>query len=93
MSGEPLKINGRELKFPVDWEFRVVVESARADAAREAIGKCLESHGIFSKVTEGLHSEGGRYRTLRATATLKDRETMNRLSTDLGKVDGVKFLL
>jgi len=93
MSEDPLKINGRELKFPVDWEYRVVVESDKADAAREAIGKCLESHGIFSKVTEGLRSGGGRYRTLRAAVTLKDREQMNRLSTDLGKVDGVKFLL
>lgn len=93
MSGDPLKINGRELKFPVDWEYRVVVESDKADAALEAIGKCLESHGIFSKVTEGLRSEGGRYRTLRTAVTLKDREQMNRLSADLGKVDGVKFLL
>lgn len=93
MNGEPLKMNGRELKFPVDWEYRAVVESGKADAAREAIETCLHAHGFFSKVTEGLHSEGGRYRTLRAAVTLPDRETMNRLGVALGKVDGVKFLL
>lgn len=93
MSGESVKINGRELKFPVDWEYRFVVESGKADAAREAIGKCLEANGMFTKVVEGLRSAGGRYRTLRAAVTLRDRETMNRLSADLGKVDGVKFLL
>jgi len=93
MSGEPLKMNGRELKFPVDWEYRAVVESDKADAAREAIETCLKAHGFFSKVTEGLRSGGGRYRTLRAAVTLPDRETMNRLGAALAKVDGVKFLL
>lgn len=93
MSGKPLKINGCELKFPVDWEFRIVVESAKADAAQKAIEACLESQGIDSPVTEGRGSESGRYRTLRAETTLKDREMMNLLSSEFAKVDGVKFLL
>ncbi len=93
MSGESMKINGHELKFPVAWEYRIIVEVAKIDTAIAAIAKCLESHGIFSGVTEGPHSTGGRYRALRAPVTLANREMMNHLSSELGKVDGVKYLL
>lgn len=93
MSREPLKIKGKELKFPVDWEFRIVVESAKEEAARKAVAECLASHGVAADITDGLRSGGGRYQTLRAAVTLKDREMMNSLSADLAKVDGIKFLL
>ena len=93
MSGEPLKFKGEELKFPVDWEFRIVAESAKADAVCKAAGACLASHGIDSPLTEGRGSGGGRYLTLRVDVVLKDRETMNLLSAELAKIDGVKFLL
>jgi len=93
MSEDPLKMNGRELKFPVDWEYRIVTETDRIEEVREAVVKCLEANGVFCGVTEGLRSGGGRYRTLRAAVTLRDRDMMNRLGVELGKVDGVKFLL
>ena len=32
----------QELRFPVDWEFRVIVETAKAEAARPALAAVLE---------------------------------------------------
>ena len=41
MSSANKKINGQELKFPVDWEYRIIVEADKLEAARAAIGQCL----------------------------------------------------
>lgn len=93
MSGEPMKIHGEELKFPVDWEYRIIVEAVQEENVRQEVEKCLKSHGISTAIHEGLHSEGGRYRTLKVAVTLHDREMMNALSAELAKIEGVKFLL
>lgn len=93
MSSANKKINGQELKFPVDWEYRIIVEADKLEAARAAIGQCLREHGVSAAVHEGLRSEGGRYRTLKAPVVLTGREMMNALSAALAAVDGVKFLL
>ena len=88
MSSANKKINGQELKFPVDWEYRIIVEADKLEAARAAIGQCLREHGVSAAVHEGLRSEGGRYRTLKAPVVLTGREMMNALSAALAAVDG-----
>lgn len=84
MSSANKKINGQELKFPVDWEYRIIVEADKLEAARAAIGQCLREHGVSAAVHEGLRSEGGRYRTLKAPVVLTGREMMNALSAAPG---------
>ena len=74
-------------------EHRIIVEADKLEAARAAIGQCLREHGVSAAVHEGLRSEGGRYRTLKAPVVLTGREMMNALSAALAAVDGVKFLL
>lgn len=64
---------------------------ARGGARRDR--QCLREHGVSAAVHEGLRSEGGRYRTLKAPVVLTGREMMNALSAALAAVDGVKFLL
>ncbi|WP_294481462.1 DUF493 domain-containing protein [uncultured Victivallis sp.] len=93
MSGEPMKIHGEVLKFPVDWEYRIIVEAAREGSVREEVENCLTSHKIPLSIHEGLHSESGRYRTLKVAVTLQNREMMDSLSADLAEIPGVKFLL
>lgn len=88
-----MKIHGEVLKFPVDWEYRIIVEAAREGSVREEVENCLTSHKIPLSIHEGLHSESGRYRTLKAAVTLQNREMMDSLSADLAKIPGVKFLL
>ncbi len=88
-----MKIHGEVLKFPVDWEYRIIVEAAREGSVREEVENCLTSHKIPLSIHEGLHSESGRYRTLKVAVTLQNREMMDSLSADLAKIPGVKFLL
>ncbi len=93
MSEEPMKIRGEELKFPVDWEYRIIVDAAREENVRKEVEGCLRSHGISPTIHEGLHSGGGKYRTLKVPVTLLDRGMMDSLSADLAKIEEVKFLL
>lgn len=88
-----MRIHGEVLKFPVDWEYRIIVEAAREGSVREEVENCLTSHKIPLSIHEGLHSESGRYRTLKVAVTLQNREMMDSLSADLAKIPGVKFLL
>ncbi len=88
-----MKIHGEVLKFPVDWEYRIIVEAAREGSVRVEVENCLTSHKIPLSIHEGLHSESGRYRTLKVAVTLQNREMMDSLSADLAKIPGVKFLL
>ncbi len=88
-----MKIHGEVLKFPVDWEYRIIVEAAREGSVREEVENCLTSHKIPLSIHEGLHSESGRYRTLKVAVTLQNREMMDSLSADLAEIPGVKFLL
>ena len=88
-----MKIHGEVLKFPVDWEYRIIVEAAREGGVREEVENCLTSHKIPLSIHEGLHSESGRYRTLKVAVTLQNREMMDSLSADLAEIPGVKFLL
>lgn len=83
----------RELIFPVEWEYRIIIEADRFDAACTAVRKCLSEHGVPSPLHEGRHSKAGRYRTLRVPVVLTGREMMNALSAALAAADGVKFLL
>ena len=88
-----MKIHGEVLKFPVDWEYRIIVEAAREGGVREEVENCLTSHKIPLSIHEGLHSESGRYRTLKVAVTLQNREMMDSLSEKKKKIPGVKFLL
>ena len=83
----------QEIRFPVDWEFRVIVESAEAEAARSALVAVLEKYEQPPLLHDGLNSSGGRYRTFKAPATLTSQEMMERLAADLAAVKGVKFVL
>ena len=83
----------QELRFPVDWEFRVIVETAKAEAARPALAAVLEQYEQPPLLHNGLNSSSGRYQTFKAPATLISREMMEALAADLAAVEGVKFVL
>lgn len=86
-------VTDRELKFPVDWEFRIIVDAAAADTARPAIIACVEKHGIDPAIHDGLDSKQGRYHSFKVPVLLTDREMMNRLAGEFAAIDGVKFVL
>lgn len=82
-----------ELHFPVEWEFRIVVEGAQYEPVRQGVVACLKAHGATVNLSDGLQSGSGRYRTIRAAVTLTSREMMERLAADLAALDGVRFVL
>ncbi len=82
-----------ELHFPVDWEFRIVIDSSSANMIKSELLETLKTHGQKPELTEGLSSSGGRYSTLKAYATLNSRVELETLATALGTVKGVKFVL
>lgn len=65
MSSANKKINGQELKFPVDWEYRIIVEADKLEAARAAIGQCLREHGGLRRGPRGS-ALGGAAATVRS---------------------------
>ncbi len=83
----------QEIRFPVDWEFRIIVEAEKAEAAKPRIVDCLERREIVPAIHEGLGSSGGRYTSFKVPVLLTGREMMNRLAAELAAIDGVKFVL
>ncbi len=85
--------NPREVKFPTQWEFRIIIN---ADRFQEASAKCVKillDHDPGAEIGEGQKSGKGTYVALRATAVVFDRDDLNELSAALVHVDGVKMLI
>ena len=93
MEKEPCRTSGHEIRFPVDWEFRIIVDADLAAAAKPLLAACFEKHEIATTLHEGLDSKNGRYRSFKAPLVLTDREMMNQLAAELASVPGVKFFL
>lgn len=93
MEKEPCRTSGHEIRFPVDWEFRIIVDADLAAAAKPLLAACFEKHEIATTLHEGLNSKNGRYRSFKAPLVLTDREMMNQLAAELASVPGVKFVL
>ena len=93
MEKEPCRTSGHEIRFPVDWEFRIIVDADLAAAAKPLPAACFEKHEIATTLHEGLDSKNGRYRSFKAPLVLTDREMMNQLAAELASVPGVKFVL
>ena len=93
MEKEPSRTSGHEIRFPVDWEFRIIVDADLAAAAKPLLAACFEKHEIATTLHEGLDSKNGRYRSFKAPLVLTDREMMNQLAAELASVPGVKFVL
>jgi len=82
-----------ELKFPLDWEFRVILDGARAEAAREAVLAVFHEFGLAPASGFGEQSATGKYRALRLGCNIDSRETLEAISARLSQIDGVKFLM
>jgi len=82
----------QELKFPVQWHYKIIGDKANSALADEIV-KVLRRNG-FSEIPEvGSESSGGKYRSWHVSLTFHDRETMRSLGEQLEAVPGVKFIL
>ena len=81
-----------ELRFPLEWTYRAVLEADNAMAFRQ-LTAVLAEFGFSERFVEGRASSGGKYRSFQVTVTVKDKQEMDTLGDRLAAVPGVKFLL
>jgi len=80
-----------ELKFPVEWKFRVIVESGN-DISDDLI-KVMKSFGYNELPKAGNSSKGGKYQTWQVKATFQDKATMDLMAEQLRAIPGIKMVL
>ncbi len=86
-------MNKHEIAYPARWEYRIFVESAMLDAARQIVGAILAEHDEHAELTDGDRSSSGKYLALRARAEVKSKAEAETLGRKLAAVPGVKFVL
>lgn len=85
------KIKDAELKFPRDWEYRIIIAEAARPIAEEQIAEILMGREVA--VSTGESSRSGAYGTIVVQLKVQSRSEMEELGGKLSKVTGVKFLL
>lgn len=85
-------MTSQELRFPVEWHYKIITEQAAPDAKHE-IEKALARNGIAGTLEAGNESAAGKYRSYKISVTFNDLTTMRRISNELALVRGVKFLI
>lgn len=93
MALKPIESIKAELHFPLEWEFRVIVEAQKAESARLALSEVLAKFGKKADWHAGLNSKNGRYLTFKTALVLSSKAMMEELAADLAAVEGVKFVL
>ncbi|GEM_PF-776930 len=82
-----------ELKFPVEWEFRIIVFSDQLDSAKKGLESVFCRFGNFRPLTQGDASKQGKYQVLSTQMTMIDRAMLDAISRELAAVPGVKMIL
>lgn len=85
------KINDAELKFPRDWEYRIIIAEAARPISEEGIAEVLMGREVA--VSAGETSRTGAYGTIVVKLRVSSKKEMEELAGKLAKVTGVKFLL
>ncbi len=84
-------IKDAELKFPRDWEYRIIIAEAARPISEEGIAEVFMGRKVI--VSAGESSRTGAYGTIVVKLRVNSREDMEELAGKLTKVTGVKFLL
>ena len=90
-NSDPFK--GHELKFPVDWTYRIIVSAEGRESAANEIKGILAKHSVTSPLVDGNESSSSRFFSMRVTVHFEDKVSMELLSSELSHIKHVKFLL
>ena len=82
-----------ELEFPVTWRYRAVVDGSSLPDSINMLSAILRSFGQDGQWRAEQASSSGKYQSFSAEVTFPDRETMEKISSALQGVPGVRFLL
>ncbi|MCH2208058.1 MAG: DUF493 domain-containing protein [Lentisphaerales bacterium] len=81
----------QEIAFPVEWNFRIICD-ASIDVSDELI-KVLKSFGVNELPKAANTSKGGKYQSYGVKVLFHEKQTMDLMAVELGKVNGVKMVL
>ncbi|QSH40203.1 DUF493 domain-containing protein [Lentisphaerota bacterium ZTH] len=87
-----IKNREQEIEFPVDWNYRVVVDTANVKCL-DKLCQVLRRNGFEAVPELKEKSKTGKYQSYRISVVFENRDIMEKLSKELSAVDGVKFLL
>ncbi len=85
-------LENEEIRFPVDWNYRIICLKEATSAVDDII-KVLREHNCDETPAQGRDSSNGKYQAYNVTVTFQDLESMRALSSQLGALPCVKFLL
>ena len=86
-------IEKQELKFPVAWNYKIIVADDNQEEAEKEVAAILKKNGIVSPLIKGNASKNGKFITLKVTVAFNNKESMDSLSKELSEAKHVKFIL
>ena len=83
----------QEIKFPVDWTYRIIIESIKESQVVPEIKKLMQKFNVTDELKSTSISSSGTYKTFAFTKTLSSHEEMENIANTIHAVDGVKVVI
>ncbi|MBQ9788893.1 MAG: DUF493 family protein [Lentisphaeria bacterium] len=83
----------QEIIFPVDWTYRVIIESAKEDKVIPELKKLLQQFGVLDDLKNTSVSTSGTYKTFAFSKQLGSHEEMENIANTIHALDGVKVVI
>ncbi len=87
------EMNEQEIKFPVDWTYRVIIESAKESTVVPEIEKLMKEFGVLDDLKNTSVSSSGTYKTFAFSKQLANKEEMENIANTIHALDGVKVVI
>jgi putative lipoic acid-binding regulatory protein len=85
--------NEQEIKFPVDWTYRIIIESVKEAVVIPEIKKLMAEFGVTDELKATSVSSSGTYKTFAFTKLLASHEEMENIANTIHALDGVKVVI
>ena len=82
-----------ELKYPVEWNFRIIAIAAQADKVYDEVGKVMARCKVTKPLEMTSKSKEGTYQTMTFSAEISSHTEMEILDTALKLINGVKVVI
>lgn len=84
---------GKQLEYPVDWNFRIITENTAHPEVVKEIRRILEEFKVANPLNIGNESAKGKYVSYLVTVTMPDRQFMEDIAAAFTAIPGVKMVL
>ena len=83
--------DGEKIKFPVMCHFKIIADNM--PGVKVMLEKKLQDLGVVNPLSEGLHSQGGKYVTYNLDVKVASLEYMNQLDHAIRTTKHVRMVL